>query len=837
MKLRLQKIKNKNWCFWKKANHQKPIVNTKLQKSNSQKLKSQRQSPNTFKQLPKANRQKPIAKSLSLAIILLILSILPQIASAQNTAKLSGYVFDNNSKQTMVGVNIIIGKTQGTITNTKGYFELANLKKGNYTVEVSMVGYTTITKKINLTANKSLNFHLKESIQSLEQVTITAKSKAREIQEQATPVSVITVDEIQGTVSNVSELLSKTSGIKIRNTGGVGSAARISVRGLEGKRIGFFIDGTPISDQSDFLDFNDIPLDLIERIEIYKGIVPAKFGGSSIGGAVNLVLKEYPPKYIDFSYGIQSYNTHNASTVFKRSNQEKGYEYGIGGFYTYSDNNYTFNSPYNPDLKIKRDHDVYEKKVIGGGFTAKKWWFDKVKFEPFAIFTKKEIQGITHNIQEAVSYANAFGLTNNTVKEDFLIDGLDLDFNLAYAYTVFSFEDKAMQRYNWDGTTYGPVTALGGEIGFDANDAHNQKHTVIQRTNLNYILNKNSALNLNMVYNYAHGIPKDDLKDETIGYKSNYESKMNSFVTGLNYEINFFKHKLTNSTSIKHYYYDINTTLVDAYTHETKPHKFNKNDFGFTNAIRYRFTPKFLVKASYAYDVRLPSENELLGDGFITMPSGSLEPERNSSLNLGFMYDHTNKHNNRLQLELNVFYMKLENMIRFAGGFLQAKYENFGQMKTLGVDADIKYDLTKFLYIYANATYQDLRDIREKEPGSTLENPTYGDRMPNIPYLYANAGFELHKENLFGGSKQNSKLYLETNFIEEYFYDFEQSIFQERRIPRSTTFNMGLEHSFKNKNITIGVQINNITDEKMMSIFNRPLPGRTAGIKLRYIIR
>jgi outer membrane receptor protein involved in Fe transport len=772
---------------------------------------------------------------------LLTLIISPVFLFAQNTGNVKGIITDANSKLSIPGVNIVIKETTyGTATNDKGYYELLNIPAGNYKLTTSIIGYEKLTKKIKIARGKTknLDFKLNEFVQNLKEVQIIAKSEAREIQEQAIPVSVITVDDIQGTVSNVSELLSKTSGIKIRNTGGVGSASRISIRGLEGKRIGFFIDGTPLSDQSDFIGFNDIPLDMIERIEIYKGIVPAKFGGSSIGGAVNLVIKEYPPKYIDIAYGLQSYNTHNASAVFKRSNQEKGYEYGIGGFYTYSDNNYTFNSPYNPDLKnLKRDHDIYEKKVIAGGFTAKKWWFDKVVFEPFAIFTKKEIQGITHNIQEAVSYANAFGIANDLIKEDFLIEGLDLDFGLAYAYTVFKFEDKAMQRYNWDGTTYGPVTALGGEIGFDANDAHNQKHTVIQRTNLNYIINKNSSLNLNMVYNYAHGIPKDDLKDKAIGYKSNYESKMNSFVTGLNYEINFFNHKLTNSTSVKHYYYDINTTLVDAYTHEKKPHHFNKNDFGFTNAIRYRFTTEFLVKASYAYDVRLPSENELLGDGFITVPAGNLEPERNNSINLGFMYDHTNKYNNRLQLELNIFYMKLENMIRFAGGFLQAKYENFGEMETFGIDADIKYDLTHFLYIYANATYQDLRDIRKKEPGSTLENPTYGDRMPNIPYMYANAGFELHKENLFGGSKQNSKLYLETNFIEEYFYDFEQSIFQERRIPRSTTFNMGLEHSFKNKNITIGVQINNITDEKMMSIFNRPLPGRTAGIKLRYIIR
>ncbi|HBX19374.1 MAG TPA: hypothetical protein DEF88_02845, partial [Porphyromonadaceae bacterium] len=62
---------------------------------------------------------------------------------------------------------------------------------------------------------------------------------------------------------------SKTVGMTIRVSGGVVSASRVSVRGLEGKRIGFFIDEVPMNDQSDFIDLNDIPVDMIERIEIY----------------------------------------------------------------------------------------------------------------------------------------------------------------------------------------------------------------------------------------------------------------------------------------------------------------------------------------------------------------------------------------------------------------------------------------------------------------------------------------------------------------------------------------------------------------------------------------
>ena len=481
-----------------------------------------------------------------------MLLVLSTKLSAQ--IQLSGIVRDANTKEPLVGASVfIVELKKGSVADKDGIYSL-KLPNGTYSVEVSFIGYTTTKQKVSI-ANKSVkqNFYLKPSAELLEGVQVTAKSKAREIQEQAIPVSVISVKDIQGTVSNVSDLLSKTAGVKIRSTGGVGSASRISVRGLEGKRVGFFIDGTPLSDQSDFIGFNEIPLDLIDRIEIYKGIVPAKFGGSAIGGAVNIVLKEYPSKYIELAYGTQTHNTHNANILFKRNNHKHGIEYGLAGFYTYSDNNYTFKAPNNPNLKITRDHDSYDKKILGGVIKAKRWWFDEVVLEGALISTKKEIQGITHNIQEAENNSNAFFISNELEKENFLIEGLDLDFKLTYAFTAYKFKDKAMHRYNWDGTTYLPVTEFGGEIGIDANDAHNKKHTLTKKTNLNYIINKNSSVNLNTVYNYAYGNPEDTLKDKSIGYKTNFNSRMNSFISGLNYEINLFQNKLTNSASLKYY--------------------------------------------------------------------------------------------------------------------------------------------------------------------------------------------------------------------------------------------------------------------------------------------
>lgn len=126
-------------------------------------------------------------------------------------------------------------------------------------------------------------------------------------------------------------------------------------------------------------------------------------------------------------------------------------------------------------------------------------------------------------------------------------------------------------------------------------------------------------------------------------------------------------------------------------------------------------------------------------------PAGNLTPERNISVNIGMLFDLTGKASSSLQIELNGYYMHLKDMIRFTGGFLQSQYQNFGEMRTLGMEAEVKADMTRWLYGYVNATYQDLRDVRKYEQNTTVANPTKGSRMPNIPYLMANAGLEFHK--------------------------------------------------------------------------------------------
>nr|WP_315012002.1 TonB-dependent receptor [uncultured Capnocytophaga sp.] len=767
-----------------------------------------------------------------LLLLLFSLSI-----SAQNTAELIGTVTDKVTHQPLIGADVYIKElNKGVSTDARGQYRLAHLPEGNYTVWFSFLGYQTFGKKISVKGQMRSDISLKEQAEEISGVTVSGKSIAHQKKEQSMPVTVIDMSNLRGTVSSVQDILLKTVGITLRTSGGVGSSSRISVRGLEGKRIGFFIDELPLGEQTDYIDINDIPIDMIDRIEIYKGVVPARFGGSSLGGAINIVIREYPDKYADLSYGYESYNTHKAQGVFKRNLKQRGLVFGIGGGYTSSDNNYTFDSPFQEGLRITRNHDKYRKLIIGGSFKAKKWWFDEVELEPVFVKTYKEIQGIEYDIREAHSQSLMTGLSNKLEKDNFLTEGLNLDMFNGLVLTKMNFIDKATRRYEWDGSSYPTPSRYGGEAGYNyPSDSDDKKLTFINKTNLEYILTERHSLNINSVFSMANGTPKDDLKTLSLGKQVNFDSQMRSWISGLTYDFRTLNDVFLNSLTVRHYMYTMHTQMAPLFVPGKYDVDVSKSDFGVNNAMRYRFLPSLMGKLSAGYEVRIPSETELLGDGIAVIPSPDLLPERNLSANLGLLFDLTGKHPTNAQIEMNFFYMYLQDMIRYTAGLIGAQYQNFGEMRTLGVEFEAKADVLPSLYLYGNTTYQDLRDTRAYEPESTVPNPTKNKRMPNIPYLMANAGLEFHRENLFGGTGQNTRLFADVAFVEEYYYDFEMTQLQKRRIPRSTTIDIGFEHSFLNNKVFLSGKVRNITNEKTLSEFNRPLMGINGGVKLRVI--
>ena len=772
---------------------------------------------------------------------LALLCLLCTLTISAQKAIIYGQITDDKTGEPIAGAGVSIAKDgKGTVADANGRYTLNIQGRQQVRLNFQYLGYKTESREIALRDSVCCNIRLKPIDNVLDEVTVTTRSEMRKLRESAMPISVIGQRQLQGTASNINDVLARTVGVTVRNTGGMGSASRISVRGLEGKRMGMYIDETPMSQLSNFVALNDIPTNMIERIEVYKGIVPYKFGGSALGGAVNVVTKEYPPIYLDFSYEIGSFNTHQVSSVLKRTDRKSGLQFGVGGVVSYAKNNYKMTLANLDGRIVERDHDRFNKIMGGMSVKATQWWFDEMKWELIFMKTRQEIQGIDLNVREAYNHSTNYVTALTLKRNNFFLDGLDFDFNAGYIIGKYGLCDKAEHRYDWDGKVLPPVSSFGGEQNNFASDGNNRSNELTAKLNMGYTIDMHHALNLNIYADHNSLHPNDSLMDKSLGFRANFPSKMKTLTVGLSYDLTLFDGRFQNAFTLKEFLFSSRSRSIDIYSvKEPQPVKTSKNYIGFSNAIRYKFTNDLMLKASFNSEVRIPTSEELIGNGYSILASPALRPERTSGVNLGLLYRHIKTDGGLIEIELNGFYNQLEDMIRFTPDMIptMARYRNFGSVRTKGVELEAKGDICPLLYLYANGTYQDLRDVRKTIPGTEVENPTRNKRIPNVPYLLANFGAELHKENLFGGSGQNTRLLFDASYIHQYFYDFEVSKYQERKIPTSMTMDAALEQSFCNDRWTITFKVKNLTDRRIVSELNRPLPGRYIGIKVRYLFK
>ncbi|HMB30873.1 MAG TPA: TonB-dependent receptor plug domain-containing protein, partial [Desulfohalobiaceae bacterium] len=101
--------------------------------------------------------------------------------------------------------------------------------------------------------------------------------------------SVINKEQFEGKIVSLAEVIEKEAGVQVRQSGGLGSFSSVSLRGSSSDQVMVFLDGVLLNDASGGgVDLSNISLSDVESIEIYRGITPANFGRSSIGGAINI---------------------------------------------------------------------------------------------------------------------------------------------------------------------------------------------------------------------------------------------------------------------------------------------------------------------------------------------------------------------------------------------------------------------------------------------------------------------------------------------------------------------------------------------------------------------
>lgn len=146
----------------------------------------------------------------------------------------------------------------------------------------------------------------------LNEVKVFGKSAARKLEEGVFAVNALEIAPDINRMVTINDLVNRTAGVKVRREGGVGSDFDLTINGMSGNSIRYFIDGVPLESKGSGVSLENIPLNIVERVELYKGVVPSHLGADALGGAVNIITKKKRQNFLDASYGIGSFHTHTA---------------------------------------------------------------------------------------------------------------------------------------------------------------------------------------------------------------------------------------------------------------------------------------------------------------------------------------------------------------------------------------------------------------------------------------------------------------------------------------------------------------------------------------------
>ena len=179
----------------------------------------------------------------------------------------------------------------------------------------------------------------------LPEVSVT-EEKPTEAQQRAPTsfVSEVDVTNRDPAIETTADVLQEVVGVQVQRYGGLGAFSTISIRGSSANQVPIYLDGIPISQAQDqTVNLSDLPLDGIERIDVYRGAIPVGFGLTGIGGVVNLITKPIPATPTsEVSTGYGSFETRKVTA--SRTQQFGGF--GVLAHLTYlgSKGDFTYTS-------------------------------------------------------------------------------------------------------------------------------------------------------------------------------------------------------------------------------------------------------------------------------------------------------------------------------------------------------------------------------------------------------------------------------------------------------------------------------------------------------------
>lgn len=795
-----------------------------------------------------------LIKTITFAYILLVSSSLSVFC--QSERMITGTIQDIQTGEPIEGSNITIGQSK-TTSRADGTFVFNAAPSGELVITVSSLGYEifkdTLTKLPG--ENLKLTISLQSNSNSMEAVEIATSADRQKVRR--APIRTVLVDTkaTSTRATSLTDLMNHGTGIRVRQAGGVGNRPEISINGFQGKAIKYFKDGIPIDHLGEAYNLSSFPVELLDRIEIYKGVLPTSLGTDALGGAVNLVPLDNYGQSLRMYYEIGSFGTHRLGAMIFGESKDQIWKFGLETSYSHAENDYdALIEVVDPDTrnlsKQRRPmfHNAYDHLFAETFIGLQNLpWAQELKLSVVGFHTKREQQ-------HPALLTNAYGALfskQHTIAPSLryklhLFDGrLKIDQYSSFIPLNMQRVDTLRGAYDWLGN-FTPRTTVGESRLASLSEVDEDQ--IVARTNLNFNLSASSKLELNHVYTSVrrkgldpYGPRLAGTEVDVLSLPSRYEKQ----ILALGWEKFANQEKFHNQLIAKFYFYSasgIQNTWFSADVTENNKRETSGKYWGITEAFKYSPSPTSMARMSAEYTYRLADREELFGNQIFIVPNFELAPEQSLNINLSYQRIFFQ----RLTWDLNAFYRNTRNLILLVPiQAPNAQYQNQEKIRGYGVDMDLSYRFTRALQINANATWQDLRLYGLTHPQEVWKN---GARLRNTPYFFANFSAQQQFASVISHSDP-LKVYVNYHYMREFYLetiprDLEPGGLLGLRgsanlnstliIPDQHLLSGGFTYQTPYPLVTIGGEVRNILDQDVYDYYRIPRPGQSFHLKVTY---
>ena len=775
-------------------------------------------------------------------------------ASAQEMTGISGKIISAEDRSAIDFADIYLKETTyGCITDENGTFRM-EAPQGTYTLAVAAIGYGTYETTITLSGRDTTlrTIALKPIRNQLDEVVVMSERKSH-VRQSAFNAVDLSVKEMHNSSKSLGEALSQLPGLKLRESGGVGSDAQLTLDGFSGKHVKVFIDGVPQEGAGTALDINNLPVNFAERIEVYKGVVPVGFGSDALGGVINIVTKKRRHGWsLDASYSYGSFNTHKSYVNFSHT-LRNGLAYEINAFQNYSDNNYWIdnyitefgddgiseNTDRSKIYHVRRFNDRFHNEAVIGKFgVTGKSWADRLMLGFNYSHFYKEIQtGVYQYIVFGQKHRKGHSLVPSLEysKRNLLTEGLDVMLNANYNHNTTMNIDTSSFKYNWLGDR--KYTGSRGEQSYQDNRSLNTNFNATFTAE--YRLKKAHTFTLNHVSSTFRRTTRSKVDGSQQLSDFSIPKVTRKNIIGLSYRL--MPSRKWSVTAFGKYYNQYNRGPVSQSSDGVGNYvemSRTTNAFGYGAAGTWFIIKGLQVKLSYEKAYRLPTTDELFGDEDLEAGKTDLKPENSNNVNLNLGYSrHFGEH--YVNAEGTLIFRDTKDYIQrglsTVSGMSYGFYENHGRVRTQGYNISARYGWSRWLSIGGTFSNINVRDHEQYVAGNTLqESETYGQRMPNQPYMFASFDATFTWHNLFADGNTLTVAY-------DGYYQHAFPLYWEHFgdpasksvVPDQLSHNLSISYSLQNGRYNISLECRNFTNEKLYDNFSLQKAGRAFYAKVR----